>query len=74
MTNNVDHEKLSLAIGEDVECATTAAALGAEIAARFGPRDERPLSLTLCDEAGELVAGLNGLSHWRWLYVRHLWV
>jgi GNAT superfamily N-acetyltransferase len=48
--------------------------LGAEVAARLGPRDERPLSILARDEAGAVVAGLNGVSHWRWLYVRHLYV
>ncbi len=48
--------------------------LGAEIVARLGPRDERPLSILARDQAGAVVAGLNGVSHWRWLYVRHLYV
>ena len=48
--------------------------LGAEIVARLGPRDERPLSILARDAAGAVVAGLNGVSHWRWLYVRHLYV
>src|SRR5208282_1581289 len=26
------------------------------------------------DADGALVAGLNGVSHWRWLYVRHFFV
>jgi GNAT superfamily N-acetyltransferase len=49
-------------------------ALGAEVAARLGPRDERPLSILARDAGGAVVAGLNGVSHWRWLYVRHLYV
>jgi GNAT superfamily N-acetyltransferase len=48
--------------------------LGAEIAARIGPRDERPLSILARDAGGAVIAGLNGVSHWRWLYVRHLYV
>jgi len=51
-----------------------AARLGAEIAARFGARDETPLSLVARDADGAVIAGLNGVVHWRWLYVRHLWV
>lgn len=57
-----------------VESAEIAARLGAEIAARFGPRDEASLSIALRDDDGALVAGLNGVTHWRWLYIRHLWV
>jgi GNAT superfamily N-acetyltransferase len=49
-------------------------ALGAEVGDRLGPRDEQPLSILARDPVGVLVAGLNGVSHWRWLYVRHLYV
>ncbi len=57
-----------------MESAELAAKLGEEIAAEFGAREERPLSITARDAEEVLVAGLNGVSHWRWLYVRHLWV
>jgi ribosomal protein S18 acetylase RimI-like enzyme len=56
------------------ESPAVAAALGAEIAARFGPRDETPLSILASNENGALIGGLNGVSHWRWLYIKHLWV
>jgi GNAT superfamily N-acetyltransferase len=59
---------------EATECADVAARLAAEVAARFGPREEAPLSITMRDGAGALLCGLNGVTHWRWLYVRHLWV
>ncbi len=57
-----------------MESAELASRLGAEVAARFGARDETPLSIVDRDEGGALIAGLNGVTHWRWLYVRHLWV
>lgn len=66
-------EKLSLIV-EAAESAEVAARLGAEIAARFGPREEAPFSLALRDVGGALQGGLNGVVHWRWLYIRHLWV
>jgi GNAT superfamily N-acetyltransferase len=66
-------EKPSLEV-ELVECAELAARLGAEIAARYGPREETPLSVVLRDGGGALVAGLDGATHWRWLYIRRLWV
>lgn len=56
------------------ESPAVAAALGGEIAARFRPRDEAPFSTIAHDEKGALIGGLNGVSHWRWLYIRHLWV
>lgn len=76
MTKNTTDEKPAptIAIDDGQECAELAALLGAEIASRFGPRDERPLSICARNAAGALVGGLNGASHWRWLYVRHLWV
>lgn len=50
------------------------AILGLEVGDRLGPRDERPLSILARDAGGAAVGGLNGVSHWRWLYVRHLYV
>ena len=47
--------------------------LGAEIAARFGPRSESPLSI-LAYDGDALVGGLNGGTHWGWCYIRHFWV
>jgi GNAT superfamily N-acetyltransferase len=53
--------------------AFVSASLSAETAARFGPRAETPLSILACD--GEiLVGGLNGVTHWRWCYIRQFWV
>ena len=54
--------------------AEIAQRLGAEVAARFGPRDETPLAILARDATGALIGGVNGVTHWRWLYVRHLWV
>lgn len=48
--------------------------LGAEVAARFGPRNEQPLTITARDPAGVLTGGVNGVSHWRWLYIRHFFI
>lgn len=67
------NEKLRLIV-EPEENPETAARLGAEIAARFGPRDEAELAITARNADGALIGGLNGVTHWRWLYIRHLWV
>lgn len=56
------------------ESPAVASALGAEIAARFAPRDEAPFSILAHDENGALLGGLNGVTHWRWLYIKHLFV
>ncbi|MGD9541697.1 GNAT family N-acetyltransferase [Methylocystis sp.] len=73
MIKNEEIEKIILSF-EPSESAELAARLGEEIAAHFGPREERPVCVVARDPEGTLVAGLNGVSHWRWLYVRHLWV
>ncbi len=73
MIKNEEIEKIVLSI-EPMELAELAARLGEDIAARFGPRDETPVAIAAHDAQGLLVAGLNGVSHWRWFYVRHLWV
>ena len=44
-------------------------ALGAEVAAEFGPRDEHTFALLARDARGLVVGGVNGVIHWRWLYV-----
>ena len=38
-----------------------------------GVPNRLPLVLSISIE-GQLVAGLKGLSHWKWLYISHLWV
>jgi GNAT superfamily N-acetyltransferase len=58
---------------EEKASVLVAASLGAEVAARFGPRDEAPLSIHAY-EGETLVGGLNGCTHWGWLYIRHFWV
>jgi GNAT superfamily N-acetyltransferase len=67
----LDVIKFDLGAAETQEIAER---LGAEIAARFGPRAEQPLSILARRADGAVVAGLNGVSHWCWLYVRHFFV
>jgi GNAT superfamily N-acetyltransferase len=43
--------------------------LAAEVASEFGPRDESAFVLAARDKAGGWIGGVNGLIHWRWLYV-----
>jgi GNAT superfamily N-acetyltransferase len=60
-------------LGDGAEAQEVSARLGAEVAQRFGPRDEQPLTLVM-RRRGALAAGLNGASHWRWLYIRQVFV
>lgn len=73
MSKNPPKEKpkLEVAASESAEIATR---LGAEIAAQFGPRDETPFSILAHSAEDALLGGVNGVIHWRWLYIRHLWV
>ena len=71
-----DADGLSIVVsGEAGNSAILAvgAALAAEMAARFGTRDEAAFSVVAY--AGEAVAGgASGASHWGWCYVRQVWV
>ena len=55
-----------------------AASLAAEIASGFGAPNGLPLAIiaSFGDEVGgdTVVGGLNGVTHWDWCYIRHLWV
>jgi GNAT superfamily N-acetyltransferase len=46
-----------------------AARLAEEVAATYGPRDEEPFALVARNEAGGWIGGINGVIHWRWLYI-----
>jgi GNAT superfamily N-acetyltransferase len=52
----------------------TREALAAEVAAEFGPRDEEAFALTARDETGGWIGGINGVIHWRWLYIAQFFV
>jgi ribosomal protein S18 acetylase RimI-like enzyme len=77
MTEGLDgRDKPSIAVFGDTANSGSefvAASLAAEIASSFGPPGALPLSIVATD--GDAVAGgLNGVSHWGWCYIRHLWV
>lgn len=38
-----------------------------------GPSNNLELTITLNDSQGDLVAGLNGYTHWNWMYIKLLW-
>ena len=73
MSKNPPKEKPKLQVAAS-ESSELAARLGAEIAAQFGPRDETPFSILAHSAEDALLGGVNGVIHWRWLYIRHLWV
>ncbi len=50
------------------------ARLGREIAGNHGPRDEKLFALAARDENGGWIGGVNGVIHWRWLYVSQFYL
>jgi GNAT superfamily N-acetyltransferase len=50
------------------------AELGAHIASEFAPKEVRALVISARTPEGTLVGGIVGLTHWRWAYIRQLWV
>jgi GNAT superfamily N-acetyltransferase len=42
--------------------------------AQYGAANGRPLVVVVRDGSGAIVAGINGVTHWGWLYVQRLWV
>lgn len=77
MTENVSATKpFSIALEPPGEEAAreTAARLAEEVAAQHGPRAEKPFALAARDAAGGWIGGINGVIHWRWLYVSQFFV
>jgi GNAT superfamily N-acetyltransferase len=50
------------------------AGLSAYNAARIGPRNSEPLTISLRDDDGAIVGGLVGELKWQWLYVDLIWI
>jgi GNAT superfamily N-acetyltransferase len=59
---------------EAEDAQATAQALGAEVAAQYGPRDEESFALVARDAEGAPLGGVNGVIHWRWLYIAQFYV
>ncbi|WP_294535117.1 GNAT family N-acetyltransferase [uncultured Rhodoblastus sp.] len=50
------------------------ARLGREIAGSHGPRNEKTFTLAARDQRGEWIGGVNGVIHWRWLYISQFYL
>ncbi|WNJ91096.1 GNAT family N-acetyltransferase [Bosea sp. 685] len=48
--------------------------LSAHNEAKIGPRNTKPLAISVRDESGAIVGGLVGELKWEWLHVDLLWV
>jgi GNAT superfamily N-acetyltransferase len=59
---------------DDADYAAVTARLSAFNDADVGASGTKPLMVKVCEEGGELAAGIYGYTAWGWLYVQKLWV
>ena len=59
---------------QDETRAAVLRGLSAHNQERVGPRNTKPLAISLRDENGDIVGGLVGELKWEWLYVDLLWI
>lgn len=59
---------------QDETRAAVLRGLSAHNQAKAGPRNSKPVTLSLRDDSGEIVGGLVGELKWEWLYVDLLWI
>ena len=67
----IEKTRIEVASAESQELANR---LGSEMTQSYGAREEAHISILIRRDDGGIIGGLNGLAHWRWLYIRHLWV
>jgi GNAT superfamily N-acetyltransferase len=49
--------------------------LGAEVAAGYGPREQSAFTIVAREKAeGRWIGGINGVIHWRWLYIGQFYI
>lgn len=61
-------------VPEDVKEALEAGLIANAIDKNAPPYQETHLSITHCNAAGRIVAGVTGKTFWNWLYLDMLWV
>lgn len=59
---------------QDETRAAVVRGISAHNEARVGPRNTRPLAISLRNEQGEIIGGLVGELKWEWLYVDLFWI
>ena len=65
---------ISVEPNQDETRAAVLRGLTAHNQSKVGPRNAKPLTLSLRDESGTIVGGLVGELKWEWLYVDLLWI
>lgn len=67
----IEKTRIEVASAESQELANR---LGSELTQSYGAHEEAQISILIRQDDGGIIGGLNGITHWRWLYIRHLWV
>jgi hypothetical protein len=65
---------ISVEPSQDETRAAVLRGLTAHNLSKIGPRNTKPLTISLRDESGAIVGGLVGELKWEWLYVDLLWI
>jgi len=60
--------------GQDETRAAVLRGLSSYNQEKIGPRNSKPLAISLRDNGGKIVGGLVGELKWKWLYVDLLWI
>lgn len=68
---SIEKTRIEVTSAESQELANR---LGSEMTQSYGAREEAYISILIRQDDDGIIGGLNGLIHWRWLYIRHLWV
>jgi GNAT superfamily N-acetyltransferase len=65
---------ITVEASQDETRAAVVRGISAHNEARVGPRNTKPLTISLRNEQGEIVGGLVGELKWEWLYVDLFWI
>ena len=68
---SIEKTRIEVTSAESQELANR---LASEMTQSYGAREEAYISILIRQDDDGIIGGLNGLIHWRWLYIRHLWV
>ena len=68
---SIEKTRIEVTSAESQELADR---LDSEMTQSHGAREEAYISILIRQDDDGIIGGLNGLIHWRWLYIRHLWV
>lgn len=65
---------IAVELSQDETRAAVLRGLSGHNQSKVGPRNSKPVTISLRDDSGEIVGGLVGELKWEWLYVDLLWI